>query len=326
MSKSRVTQGKAFTLIELTVAVAILATIMVLVANFTQQASKTWQSSQAKVESFQGARAAFEAMTRRLSQVTLNNYYGYDNDTQPTKYIRKSELHFLCGKNLLPNRQITHAIFFQVPLGYSDDTNYTGMGNLLNACGYFIQYGDDGSRPSFLSNLPPRYRFRLMQFTQPTQELSVYSNTDTTAWFTSPLATSNPPIRQLAENVVALVILPKRSTGDQSASGKAPLSPDYEYNTRDSGNPETYNQLPPLVEVVMVAIDEPSALRLGNTQAAPNLGVANLFQQSAKEYDDISTLETTLQGRSTDNVKLNYRIFRADVPIRTAKWSTYEAQ
>jgi uncharacterized protein (TIGR02599 family) len=328
MTAPRITLVAGFTLIELMVSVAILAVIMLIVASFTQQTSKTWQSSQARVESFQGARAGFEAMTRRLSQVTLNNYYGYvyaSDGRTPIRYERKSELHFICGKGLYAG-QVTHAVFFQVPLGYTDDGDYAGMGNLLNACGYFVSYGDDASRPAFLSNQPSRYRFRLMQFTQPTQELSVYSGTaNPTAWFTSPLTDSNPPIRQLAENVVALVILPKRSTGDQGASGKSVLSPDYEYDSRDTNNQDTYNQLPPLVEVVMVAIDEPSAQRLGNTENEPNLGLENLFQQSAREYDDLSALEDTLQAKGSGNVKLNYRIFRADVPIRTAKWSFYDA-
>jgi len=334
MESRKAIAASGFTLIELMVAVTILAVIMLIVASFTQQAGKTWQSSQAKVESFQGARAGFEAMTRRLSQVTLDNYYGYvyaSDGMTPIRYERKSELHFVCGKNLLPNRQVTHAVFFQVALGYTDDTDYAGMGNLLNACGYFVQYADDGSRPAFLSSQPPRYRFRLMQFTQPTQELSVYSNaSDPLAWFRVPLGTgaNTSPVRQLAENVLALVILPKRTTGDQSSSGKGVLSPDYEYDSKDQNGAnaeDTYNQLPPLVEVVMVAIDEPSAQRLGNTESMPNLGLADLFQQSAREYDDLSVLENTLQGKGDGSVKLNYRIFRADVPIRAAKWSAYDA-
>ena len=323
MMKPQLPATRAFTLIEVMVSVGILAVIMLIVASFTQQASKTWLSSQAKIESFQGARAGFESLTRRLSQTTLNNYYGYDNPEAPTYYLRKSELHFICGKSLLPT-QVTHAVFFQAPLGYTDDANYEGMENLLNACGYYVEYNGDERRPVFLDSLDPavekRYRYRLMQFTQPAQSLAVYNTTQGNDWFRVPLqATEDRPVRPLAENVVALVILPKRTTGDQRFKSDV-LSPGYEYNTRDSTNPDTLNQLPPLLEVLMVAIDEPSASRLGNSTSAP-LRLDDLFQQSTKLYDDLSALEGRLTGNSP---KLNYRVFRSEVPIRTAKWSTYE--
>lgn len=323
---------RAFTLVEMMVAFAILSLIMVLVVEITSQTERTWQSTHAKIESFQGARAAFEAVARRLGQTTLNNYYGYfPNLSTPTKYVRKSELHFICGKSLLTSPpQVTHAVFFQAPLGYTNDTDYEGLDNLLNACGYFVEYNNDNSRPTFLTALPDRHRYRLMQFSQPAQELSVYQYTsgpDPNQWFTAALASPAPPTRQMAENVVALIIRPRLSAGDEAKAG-APIAPEYEYDTRDASSPKTEHQLPPLVEVVLVAIDELSAGKLGNTTEAPNLGQSSLFQQTDNLEKDLATFSDVLNAQP-DNIagnrlKLNSRVFRMEVPLHAAKWSAYD--
>ena len=81
----------------------------------------------------------------------------------------------------------------------------------------------------------------------------------------------------------------------------------------------TFNQLPPLVQVVMVAIDERSALRLPNQSTPPNLGVANfskLFTEPEKFDQDLKTIEEALILQ-----KITYQVFNSMVPIEGAKWS-----
>ncbi len=48
--------------------------ILVLVLSITSQTSQVWKRSAAKIEAFQGARAAYETITSRLRQATLNTY------------------------------------------------------------------------------------------------------------------------------------------------------------------------------------------------------------------------------------------------------------
>lgn len=319
----------AFTLVEVMAAMTVLTLILVVIFGMVQQTSNAWKNSRSKIESFQNARLAFESMTRRLSMATLNSYYGYDNASDPTRYLRKSELHFVSGKSLLPGRQVTHAVFFQAPLGYTDISSYSGLDNLLNACGYFVEHGRDDGRPTFLSTLPNPRRFRLMQFEQPAQNLAVYDqvNGSGNTWFTTPLAGGTRPVHELAENIVALVIRPKRSEGDEADASEA-LAPGYEYDTRAIASPIMENQLPPLIEVVLFAIDGSSALRLGD---AADLGQSVLFQTAIQQQDldsDIIKMEQVLQAEpdniAANVVRLNYRVFRAEVAIRTAKWSTYD--
>ena len=123
--------------------------------------------------------------------------------------------------------------------------------------------------------------------------------------------------------------------GGASEIDSSPLAPKYSYDsslTKNDGQAGTdprinpKNQLPPVLQITMVAIDETSAARL-------NLGTAtgDIFKLKGKFADttkytgdlvvqpggaaDVS-LENTLIGK-----KVNYRIFTTNVPIRAAKWS-----
>jgi uncharacterized protein (TIGR02599 family) len=292
-------------------------------------------------------------MTRDISQATLNTYFDYtdssgafrvpgDASFVPAKYMRRSDLHFITGKNLLAGAApgvtgtITHSLFFQAPLGYANNASYNNLESLLNACGFYVFYGPDVSKPGFLGGVPDRHRFRLMQFAQPSEGLMIYDssvagvpaspNWDNRNWFVDPLKSSpgSALISQLAENVVALVILPNYAKKDK-ADSDAPLSADYEYNSRNRSNTKTLHQLPPVIQIVMVIIDEASAVRLGNTATPPNLGLAPLFKESAKLNDDLAELEKNLgalPGNAAGNtIPLRYEVFQTEVAIRGAKWS-----
>ncbi|MDR1191322.1 MAG: Verru_Chthon cassette protein C [Verrucomicrobiales bacterium] len=329
-----------FTLLELMVATAILVLLMLIVFQITQTTSRVWKNSTAQITSMQAARAAFESMTRRLSQATLNVYYGYDNPNEPTRYLRRSELQFVCGKDLVSD-QITHSMFFQAPLGYTDDTpRYGYMENALNACGYYVVYDRDPDVPQFYqdaANPPPKYRFRLMEYLQPTQNLGIYvPGNDISAGTQPPIGIGwlNPiaaNTRVLAENVVALIILPMRSIRDPGDT----LAPQFEYDSRDGswdGNKpaqreEWTHQLPPIVQVTMVAIDEDSAVKVCQDETSPDFGLDNLFQSVGRDQvqlqADLETLKNTLDaGRGNNAVPLNYHIFQTNVAIRGAKWSS----
>lgn len=344
---------RAFTIVELLAATAIFAIILAVIFGITQQISSAWKNSSAKIEAYQGARGAFSAMTQQIGQATLNTYYDYYDSSGnrrlpansstfvPARYGRYSDLHFISGgwsspANTLVPGQVTHAIFFQAPMGYAE-LSYTGMDTLLNACGYYIAYNKDNTRPQFLDdstlpNKPPdRYRFRLMQFLQPSQQLAIYPYTSGSekAWFTDPLASSTPPVRILAENIVALVILPKLSTAEDAAGSD--LAPNFEYNSRPAGvtavQGKTDHQLPPVLEIIMVAIDEPSAQKICTGSSMPDFGIpggmASLFKNVANLNDlangapgDLKKLTNALEA-----CHVGYRVFRSQVALRGAKWS-----
>ncbi|HSI12587.1 MAG TPA: Verru_Chthon cassette protein C [Chthoniobacter sp.] len=352
----------AFTLVELMVSSVILVMIAGMVASMTSQTANSWRYTTGKIEQFSGARDAFESLTTHLSQATLNTYYDYfDASGQPRTvtnattfvpktYGRQSELRFICGSTdrdnlyagssaaaLAPDAsrpRPTHSVFFHAPLGFaSDHTKHGALNSLLNCWGYYIEFGSDQTdRPSFIqgmTNSPPtRYRYRLMQYMQPTESMATYSN---------PAQWLDPVVNQgvvnshvLAENIVALILQPMLSARDEQMLTSPPsvpgtaLAPSYFYDSTTKNPDPALNpkhQLPPVIRVTIVAIDEPSAVRLARGSTQPNLQLDGLFVtdklQSALNYDkDLKTLQTTLTQQHC-----SFRVFTTDVIIRGAKWS-----
>jgi uncharacterized protein (TIGR02599 family) len=87
-------------------------------------------------------------------------------------------------------------------------------------------------------------------------------------------------------------------------------------------------QLPPVLQVTMVAIDETSALRLNLSAKQPDpFGLKKKFQNTADYSRDLfqsadsKSLESTLIARQA-----NYRIFNTNVIIRGARWSREQLQ
>jgi uncharacterized protein (TIGR02599 family) len=347
------------------VATLILALIMVLVLSITDQTSKIWKSSTLQIEAFQNARSAYETMTMRLSQATLNTYLDYYNSAfksrtafiaatpsgtfTPTYYARSSDLHFIVDQTttLVPlNSGATppqtaachpgHAVFFQAPLGFTvTSATYGGLPSMLNACGYYLEFNSDLPYvPPFLSSstlIHQRYRYRLMEFLQPTENNTIYSTATGTGWFSNFLpphvSQASAPVGMLAENIVALAIVPELSAQTNTSQIKL-VSNSYSYDTRAGNltNTTYHNQLPPLLRVVMVAIDEASAMHLNpsgsNTPPSLISGLSTFKTTPSTSADtdvnaDLNALTSALGGH-----KINYRVFDTYVAIRGAKWST----
>ena len=344
---------------------AVISVLLFMMVAMTEGASKTWKDGLSKVERFREARVAFDSMTRRLSRATLNTYWDYQyaeddvkKERAPVSYQRQSELRFRTGRmdRLLPNGtpyRPTSGIFFQAPLGIVEDEEFNTMDRLLNSTGFFLEIGDDREFiPEMLqSRVKTRVRSRLLQFDKPAEQLAVYQlqpGVPNDTWFTKSIEGKDRPVRVIAENILALVILPKLSQADEVArektGGKA-LCPKFDYDSTrvsnhlpplDPPDPDInpHNQLPPVVMVSMFAIDEESGQRLEDMAGGdPQLGLdtQSIFQDAAKLEDrkttsgkqagDLSAFEQQLIDR-----KLKYRLFSTSVALRGAKWSRAQTQ
>lgn len=252
----------------------------------------------------------------------------------------------------------THCLFFQSPLGHVSDesafttsaiSNFKNLSSTLNAAGYYVEFSDEndvnsGAVPKFMGSLPASWRYRLMELNEPSQNLSVYmlasglgiySGPD--SWFNKPLNVAaspnvSSPTYPIAENIVALIIRPKVSNPSRDPQAPAPseIAANYAYDTKaylaaqppvdvtGLGVRLSKNQLPPLVQVTLVAIDSPSGLRLANRYGAtaPPLVDQDLFFDVTKYDSDLGKMEASLEAQH-----LNYRVFVADVSLPGAKWS-----
>lgn len=323
----------AFSLIELLISLTVLSVLVVLAASLIGSIQDVWKRSSARTEQFRSARQALETVSARLSQATLNPYWSLDSTINPTRYERQSELRFFTGPatstigTTLGNGTVVpgSAVFFQASTGYFTNSTDSRLITALNTWGYYVEYGPDSSRPSFITSsmIPTKNRFRLIEFIDPSDDLTVFKRTSGNStytgkdWFTTPLATAGNR-RVLADNIVAFVALPRLSTTEDS-SGTA-LSPTYTYDTTAINatprlNPK--NQLPPIVDIAVVAISETTANRITWGSSPPDFGTGSLFQNAADMDADLETLRTNIE-----RMNLSARVFRTSVPISAARWST----
>jgi uncharacterized protein (TIGR02599 family) len=231
------------------------------------------------------------------------------------------------------------------------------LNSSLNGVGFYVAFTDDHtSWPAFVqASQTQNYRFRLIEWIAPAESNNIYGSTSTGSynrnWMPAQLGTdtTDAPL-VLADDITLLVCLPKLPPADETAlSGTAPsgsnigtlLCPLYQYDSRAwmstynspatagvSGNIGTgpalatvmRNQVPPLVDVVMVAIAPKDAIRLqaqsGTAVPAALKVPANSFQNSANLQSDLSTYETQLQQNH-----ITFKVFTQTVQIQGAKWS-----
>ena len=334
-----------FTTVELLVSMALILLIMMVLISMVDSTRRVWTYTNANIEQFREAREAFETITRRLSQATLNTYWDYADQNGasrsgttfvPDHYIRQSEMRYISGPGLAGNSastppRPTHAVFFQAPLGMTESGTYSTLKTMMNTLGYFIEFNSDKDfRPAIINDaMPSRYRYRLMEMLEPSENLTLYFYTSGYPdysghdWFTLPLKSQCSHV--LADNVIALIFLPKLSAEEDATGAK--LAPGYSYDSTSKNSDATINpknQLPPVVQVTMVVVDEPSFARIQQGTNMVDLGLDTLFKEAGSLTDDtqrgyakdIKTLRADLSAKH-----LNYRIFSTDVILQGAKWS-----
>ena len=347
--------ARAFTLLELLAAMTVMLILFGLLSAILSNTKRALGQAQGTGEATRAAQTGFDTLRRTLAQATLNSYWGYDNPGNPANYLRLSELNFVSGAGAELTELTgvrTHAVFFQAPLGFADPgaliSGSTGNANslltALNATGYFVRFGDDPTqRPTVLGTTStPRYRFRLMQFLEPTTSLSVYKTTDIDPpatrlkWFRDGLI-ADKYLSVLAENIVALILLPKpagqnltdpfslvKVVNESWNPGGA-----YNYDSREGVlTSSTRHFLPPSIRVIAVAIDEASAIKLqGNSTTMPfdldNLGLFRTGTTEALLRSDLAKLEGILAAKpgnvAGNTIACTYRIFETDIPLADSK-------
>jgi len=311
-----------FTILELLVAMTLLILVVGLSLSIMSAVTSAWKANRARLSAFSESRVAFETLTHRLSQATLNTYWDYNDRDNPTRYLRESELHFVQGKAATLLTSVTDtstdAVFFVAPLGISNAANYRPLNKMLTACGFYIRFSDALNRPAFLNSIvEKRFRFRLYQFLQPGERLSIYATSQGTAWFRSDLLNWSFP---MADNVVGMILRVKYPDAGGTTT-------EYAYDSRlnptPANPPPTLHQLPPVISVTLMVIDEDSASRLADKfgQARPDILPESTAFSNPNSYEtDLANWENKLQ---TFNPKITYRVLSTDIHLRGAKWSSY---
>lgn len=347
-----------FTLVEVMVSMTVLAIMLGIIAQIIGATQRSWRSASSRLTQFREARIAFDTVTRNLRQATLNSYrdfhYAASNSNVPGSsspseapdgFRRISELAFITGK---ARTLVTtggdhikgysgHAVFFQAPLGVTDPATspktggrprYENLKNLLSARGYFVGYGDDEEYlPAGLkTRLETRNRFRLMEYQPPAEQNTIYEGDN--SWY----AIKPEYLRPVSDRIIGLIISPRLATGDSpvSINGSSidPISiaRDYSFDSRllsagaSGARQGSQHQLPPVVRVAMIALDDASAekmaLEAGEGTPDPMGEAQATFDNAARYAEDMESLKTYLASK-----KYNYRVFEATIVIPASRWT-----
>lgn len=318
-------QSKAFTLIEILVATAVMLLILAMLSSAMGLTFSTVQRAHLKMDQFASARAGFDRVTATLSQATLNTYWDYDNPSTPSVYLRKSDLHFrIQSINSGAGTPLGQGIFFQTPLALESSQ----PSGLLHAAGYWVEFGENSWRPPHTRS---RFRYRLIEAIQRTTALEVFKSandpTKRYAWQTgvskvASLSSPGEPGFPIAENLIALVLWPRLPTAQDPVGDQ--LSPNYEYDSRNTQTTPASRlkqkaQLPPMVQVTMIFINEASAARLESGAIEPNVireALDGRFRSVASFQADLDAVKAVL-----DRERIAYLVLSSPVTLRESKWS-----
>jgi len=268
MKASSIRRWHGFTLVELLLAVSILAILVTLLADAMVLTQNTMTRATGHVTEFQEARSGLDAISNTVADAVMDGYWAYKmTGGSPTSYERTSDHHFILGNGtdlIGASAEAGQAVFFQAPMGFAGTFTETGsakgtaslgleqLHHLVNCWGFYVSYGDDlTERPGFLQTgdplltNPTRPRFRLMQYAQPAEESVLYqhafglnaktSKSQALNWYKADLAAKSRPV---AENILALILVPSSVNVITADAAKgytnAIIEPDpaYSYDSR----------------------------------------------------------------------------------------------
>jgi uncharacterized protein (TIGR02599 family) len=309
---------KAFTLVELMVSVSILVILMLVVSSFVNLVQRTWVRTNSNISQFREARLAFDAMTRTISQATLNTYWQAGSTQSNTRlgtlltgtaYRRQSELQFSCGPTVggatalfstgTASNYPGHGVFFQAPLGVTGLVSPAAAGgaltadtqnmvNLLCGRGYFVAWGDDASfRPQFLNtrNVPKRTRFRLMEFSPTSEKNPIYSDAYRLIYSNNGLSVQNSKKWF-------------RDATDSSGGTKAAIQQTTTSESEDASNREFTR---PIAENILALVISPRLARVGRNDA-DTYKIAQNYSFDSTVAGDVGTSDQDFGPQGTQHL------------------------
>lgn len=336
---------RGFSLVEVLVSMTILLGILLIITQVISSAQQTWRRASQRLSQFREARTAFDTITRGLSQAAIMSYrtydYGYGGPPgvpksplqAPTGYTTTAQLGIVMGQS---NSIFTglggstmspgHAVVFQAPMGYTLNADYRQLNRLMCVRGYYVLFGNDSQYlPQGLTgSLQTKFRYRLWEYQPPAETNMVYAPNQSTAWTKVAQGDMQPvqgvnTVRPVAENILTLVLAPSFGTSSSSTGSVVTVNQNttpahYDFNSYTPADTKLKYHLPTSVQVVMVAIDEESAIRLAQEYGSnpPQLYSASFTNPSSMANDLKIVRESLLKHH------VNFRVFSSSVTIPAA--------
>lgn len=281
---------RGVTLVELLVTVAVLGVLLAVMFAVLQQAGRVVQRTSRQANSLQESRAVFARLAEALRTATVvsaphffdhrANSFDFENGHRGQYELRPKAAHsFVTGPSaqLLGEGAAVYpgdAMFFAAARGETDDPALEPLRDALNGLACLVEHGSESaSFPNFLSPwLDARSRYRLKLYVEASENFALRLLQPDTRWYQKILPADLPPgattprAQVLAENVVALLVLPLHENGKTLAGGtvydtQAWRVPGLDSEARASAE-AGFNRLPGALRVALVTIPETVAARL----------------------------------------------------------------
>jgi len=306
-----------FSLIEVLTSMAVLGLLMLLLSQIVSGTFSAWTRGRSQLEKFEQARAAMQTLQDRLADAVLTPYLEYQFDpaapTIPVAYEPQSALRFRVAPaaelfTAGPELSMSgHGVSFTAMLGHEDFALRSRPSLALNACGFFVAHGEDlrglPSAPA-AAGLKPRQRFRLYHTCQPASQFAAYSE-----WHDPLQPWSSESAHPIAENIALLVLVPM--TDEETLVGG---------DTYDSS--QHRHELPALLRVILLALDDRSAQRVEDAQLRTQLIPEGLFRDLTTPAEVTADLERLRQHLDQSlGLPIDYQIMDQLIALPPCQWN-----
>lgn len=277
-TNSRRSPRSSFTLVELLLALAVFAILVLSITGILGQLNKMWAQTEAQNQRDRGGRALLNFIARDIRKAML-----------PLNVSNTTNLDFVINPSSLGASASTYGnhdnIFFQAPI--ATDSLATSVGEVAEV-GYFVQWQSANG-----SQGPTAQLCRFFVNPTDTADFLIYDNP--TSWLTSTnlkdvaAGTSPNYAGLLAENVIGLWINPYDKNGNAYFTSSS--------RSYDSRSTTTPPNLPAVVDISILVLDPATAKRLGAGVASSVSAVQTLVQSTSVTNADqcLASLPAVLQ-------------------------------
>lgn len=297
-----------FSLIELLVAVAVLSIMLLMLAEMTGTVADTWAKGEARIESYQSARAALELMTREMTPAVV--------DTRTQFVVAKDvDLGQAGARNVAPDSPV---ILWMAPLGEQGD---------LRCVGYYL-YRDEERQFYRLKRIYVRSDnedgyFPLKHDVGDARRDGNFSTSEEDAdwffrnWDAAAFDEENPSndkvvVSTAADGVVAFWIQPIDLLGNPipwvSQSSPPHVRSDLIYNSSGYFNMATTLPFDDGSTTQYLAA-EPNVMRAIRVPAAVDITVVTLDQRTLARLPDVPRQQNILNSEGALDVAVSVRLY-----------------
>jgi prepilin-type N-terminal cleavage/methylation domain-containing protein len=324
VNSSRLNIRNAFTLVEVLIAMMILAFLLVLLTSFLGAVSRAWNSGEQQVGTFQDGRAILDVIGRELSQAAIS---------PSLQLITNPAITDSSGNSIkLTN---SNSIFWQAPLNYR--VSASGATPLTNLCevGYYLVQDNTQTGANI---------YQLRRFFVPPSDTTNYkifattpSSASSAAWVTNYARNSGVVTNTIATGVVALWVRCLDSNGGlipwagNSGTGVGATDTAIQFNSAAHFQPAilgtltsfvTYtasstaqaHSLPNAVELTLVMVDD-KTLRKGLTIPGMPHDSADRNSPFMNGPADVPNAVAYFNNRLIQNHVSSARTFTAQIAI-----------